>query len=271
MELGCSTLLYGGFPVEVALEHISRAGYRAIELATIPGMGDHLSQEVYQSPTLLKELSRKIADSGLALESIGASTNLLNPDARQRFIRLMEVGGVLGAPAITTGSGGVSDDEESFKTVVNLLNELSRVVRETGVKISIKPHVNCAVYSTRTALRLMEHVDPNYIGLNVDASHLWRTPEQENPEETIPSLLPYLCTARIRDTKGREKPIGSVEDQIPGGGAMNLPAIIAAFKKKPDLKYLTLEIVGTKDFPLEKVDDVVRRCYQALAPLVESA
>ncbi|HLH80459.1 MAG TPA: sugar phosphate isomerase/epimerase, partial [Chthonomonas sp.] len=226
MELGCSTLLYGGFPVEVALEHISRAGYRAIELAAIPGMGDHLSQEVYQSPTLLKELSRKIADSGLTLESIGASTNLLNPDARQRFIRLMEVGGVLGAPAITTGSGGVSDDEESFKTVVNLLNELSRVVRETGVKISIKPHVNCAVYSTRTALRLMEHVDPNYIGLNVDASHLWRTPEQENPEETIPSLLPYLCTARIRDTKGREKPIGSVEDQIPGGGAMNLPAII---------------------------------------------
>lgn len=268
MELGCSTLLYGGFPVDVALDHIARFGYKAIELAAIPGMGDHLSQEIYQSPTLLKDLGKKISDRGLALESIGASTDLLNPDARLRFIRLMEAGSVLGAPAITTGSGGVSDDEESFKMVVNILNELSRVVRETGVKISIKPHVNAAVYSTRTALRLMEHVDPAYIGLNVDASHLWRTPEQENPEETIPLLLPYLCTARIRDTKGREKPIGSVEHQIPGGGAMKLPAIVSVFKTKPDLKYLTLEIVGTKDFSLEQVDDVVLRCYRALAPLV---
>jgi sugar phosphate isomerase/epimerase len=115
----------------------------------------------------------------------------------------------------------------------------------------------------------MQEVDREWVGLNVDASHLWRTPEHEIPEETIPQLLPYLFTARIRDTKGREIPIGPVENQIPGGGAMNLPAVIEVFKQKAGLEYLTLEIVGThSSTDSGHVDEVVKACYAKLAPLV---
>ena len=269
MQLGCSTLLYGSHPLDAALRGIQQAGYKAIELAAIPGMSDHLPAEIYESDTHLAELKHRIADHGLAIESIGASTNLLDAQARARFIRLMEAGQKIGAPAITTGSGGASDDEVSFQTVMATLNGLAPIAQQTGVKISIKPHVGSAVYSTKTALRMMEQVDPSVIGLNVDASHLWRTPELEIPEETIPKLLPYLVTARIRDTKGREKPIGSVENQIPGGGAMNLPAIINVFKQKPGLEYIVLEIVGTHSgHTVEQIDEVVTRCYNLLAPMV---
>lgn len=265
MELGCSTLLYGNHPIEDALRGIKLAGYAAIELAAMPGMSDHLSA-CLESEAKLAELKRKIADSGLVIEAIGASTNLLDPAARARFIKLMEAGQDLGAPAITTGSGGASDDEASFESVLAMLGDMAPVAKRTGVKLSIKPHVGAAVYSTKTALRMMQTVDREAIGLNVDASHLWRTPELEMPEETIPSLLPYLVTARIRDTKGREKPIGPVENQIPGGGAMNLQAVINVFKQKPDLKYITLEIVGTHaNHTVEQCDDVVTRCYNLLA------
>src|SRR5205807_10319791 len=104
-----------------------------------------------------------------------------------------------------------------------------------------------------------------------DASHLWRTPEQETPEETIPSLLPYLFTARIRDTKGRETPIGPVENQIPGGGAMNLPAVIEVFKRKPGLEYITLEIVGTHTSTDHAyVDRIVQTCYDKLYRMIQT-
>src|SRR5439155_23611628 len=96
------------------------------------------------------------------------------------------------------------------------------------------------------------------------------TPEQEIPEESIPQLLPYLFTARIRDTLSREIPIGPVETQIPGGGAMNLPAIMDAFKQKKDLEYLTLEIVGTHtSTDGEYVDGIVQTSYDHLSPLAE--
>jgi len=267
MQLGCSTLLYGALPLDAALQGIARSGCGAIELCAIQGMAPHLPDDL--SPSRCRELATRIADHGLAIESVGASTNLLDGQAAVRFVRLMDIAAALGAPCITTGPGGRPDDEESFAKVVATLGELAKTARRVGTRVSIKPHVANAVYSTRTALRLMNEVDREWIGLNVDASHLWRTPEKETPEHTIPSLLPFLFTARIRDTKGREIPIGPVEHQIPGNGAMNLPAIIHAFRQKPDLKWLTLEIVGchtSKDAAY--ADGVVRTCVERLAPLV---
>jgi sugar phosphate isomerase/epimerase len=268
MQLGCSTLLYGALPLDRALEGIQAAGYKAIELCAIQGMANHLPDDL--SHAGYEEIGKKVADRGLAIESIGVSTNLLDGQAAYRVVRLLKAAALVGAPCITTGSGGKADDEESFKKVVATLNELAKTAREIGTKVSIKPHVSNAAYSTKTSVRLMQEVDRDWIGLNVDASHLWRTPEQEIPEQTIPELLPYLLTARIRDTKGREIPIGPVENQIPGGGAMNLPAVIEVFKRKPGLEYVTLEIVGTHNSTdADYVDGVVRTCYEKLAPMVE--
>lgn len=269
MELGCSTLLYGALPLDTALAGIKAAGYAAIELCAIQGMANHLPDDL--SAHAYQEIGRKIADTGLAIESIGVSTNLLDGQAAYRVVRLLKAAAVLGAPCITCGSGGKSDDEESFKKTVATLGELAKTARDIGTKVSIKPHVNAAVYSTKTALRFMQEVDNEVIGLNVDASHLWRTPEHEMPEETIPHLLPYLFTARIRDTKGREIPIGPVENQIPGGGAMNLPAVIEVFKKKAGLEYITLEIVGSHgSTDADYVNGIVRTCFEKLQPLVEA-
>jgi sugar phosphate isomerase/epimerase len=269
MQLGCSTLLYGALPLDTALDGIQKAGYKAIELCAIPGMANHLPDDL--SADGYREIKKRVEDRGLVIESLGVSTNLLDGQAAYRVVRLLKAAAILGAPCITTGSGGKSDDEESFTKVVNTINELARTTKDIGTKISTKPHVSSAVYSTKTSLRFMQEVDKEWIGLNVDASHLWRTPDLEIPEETIPQLLPYLFTARIRDTKGREIPIGPVENQIPGGGAMNLPAVINVFKQKPGLNYITLEIVGSHgSTDAAYVDGIVQTCYDKLAPLVEA-
>lgn len=266
MKLGCSTILYGGHPLEAALSGIHRAGYAAIELCAIPGMADHLSADA--SPEDYRALRQTVADQGLAVESIGASTNLLDPERRSRFVRLLRAAPLLGAPAITTGSGGVSDDEASFRAVVVTISELAKIAADVGVRISLKPHVRAAVYSTPTALRFMAEVDPRWIGLNYDASHLWRANEQ--PEESLRSLGPSLATARIRDAVSREPGgPGPVEQQIPGNGAMNLPAIAAELAAIPGLSATVLEIVGTKDQPLDVIQNVVQRSHERMQELFD--
>lgn len=269
MQLGCSTLLYGALPLDTALDGIRNAGYKAIELCAIQGMANHLPDDLDTAG--YEEIGKRVADRGLAIESIGVSTNLLDGQAAYRLVRILKAAAVVGAPCVTTGSGGKSDDDESFAKVVATVNELAKTARQIGTKISIKPHVNAAVYSTKTALRFMQEVDREWVGLNVDASHLWRTPEEEIPEETIPKLLPYLLTARIRDTKGRQIPIGPVENQIPGGGAMNLPAVIEVFKRKTGLEYITLEIVGSHtSTDAAYVNELVKACHDRLAPMVSA-
>jgi sugar phosphate isomerase/epimerase len=228
-------------------------------------MADHIP--VGQPDDFYAEMKQKIADHGLAIESVGGSGDVHGPEGRARFIELLKIGQMIGAPAITTSSGGASDDEESFTQVVDSINELAKAAKEAGVKISIKPHVRAAVYSTKTALKFREQVDRDWVGINVDGSHLWRTPEEEMPEESIATLAPHIFTARIRDTLSRELPIGPVDTQIPGGGAMNMAAICAEIQRLP-LEYVTLEIVGAKDWALEDVQRVVEESKAKLDPFM---
>ena len=268
MEFGCSTLLYGSHSLQDALDGIHRAGFKAIELCAITGMAEHLTAAMLENPDALAQVKELAEKRGLAIESIGASMNLLDDGAPKRVQALSQAASWIGAPALTTGTGGRTGDEASFEAVVAALKRLTPILLDAGVKLSLKPHVGAAMHNTETAIRLMEMVDTRAVGLNVDASHLWRTPVPEVPEETIPRLLPWLVTARIRDTLSHEQPIGPVETQVPGGGAMNLAAVIRVFESKPGLKYVTLEIVGTHSgWELAKVDAVVSDCYRKLEAL----
>jgi sugar phosphate isomerase/epimerase len=256
MELGCSTILYGGQPLGTALERIGAAGYRAIELCAIPGMAPHVSPS--SDPA---DLRRRVEAAGLAIESLGASGSLSR--------ETIELAGRLGAPAITSGSGGSSDDEASFRETVERIAQLAGVASDLGVTISLKPHVRQAVYSTPTALRFMEQirqrVDPGAVGLNVDASHLIRA--GEDPVDALSRLARHVATARIRDaTRGVEGP-GPVERQIPGDGDLDVAALAAAIAALPRPRYAVLEIVGTKDMPLDEIDRVVRTSHQRLTQL----
>ena len=264
MKLGCSTILYGGHDLAEALAGIRKAGYAAIELCAIPGMAPHISAQL--SAAQAQDVKTQVADSGLTIESVGGSGNPLSAAPDSDFVRLLRVASQLGAPAVTTGSGYESDDA-GLAQAIETIHQVTPIARDLGVRISLKPHVRQAVYSTPSALRFMQEVDAEWIGINFDASHLWRTDPPEVPEDSISQLGSHMITARIRDTLSHDTPIGSVETQIPGGGAMNLSAIATALGQLQHVPYSVLEIVGTKEFPLEKVQGVVQTCYDRLAPL----
>ena len=266
-DLGCSTILYGGFGLTQALEGIAKAGYKAIELCARPGMAPHL--EIGRTASYYNEIKAQVASHGLAIESI-AGTGGIGMDGSD-FDTVIEAAQQVGAAVIAEGTGGKSDDEESFKQVIELVNATAARTSQAGIKLSLKPHVNNAVYSTDTALRLMREVDRNWVGINFDASHIWRTEAAEDPVESLQQLQDYIATLRIRDNReSREGPIGPVETQLPGKGSMDLPALAAVMNTIDDAPYVTLEIVGTHggtDTPLAEVQRVVEESIAYLKPL----
>ena len=267
-ELGCSTILYGGFSLDEALAGIAKAGYKAIELCARPGMAPHL--EIGKPASYYEEVRAKAASHGIAIESI-AGTGGIAMDS-PGFDEVIEAAKLVGAPAIAEGAGGRADDEESFKQVVSRINAISERTSKAGIKLSLKPHVGNAVYSTQTALRFMGEVDREWVGINFDASHIWRTEAAEDPIESLKQLKNYVMTLRIRDNRAsRERPIGPVETQIPGKGAMDLPALTAVMKTIEQVDYVTLEIVGTHggtNTPLAEVQRVVGAAFAYLKPLL---
>ena len=265
LKYGCSTLLWGGHSLETALEGIKAAGYEAIELCSIPGMGaNHLPDDA--SDADVAALMEMIEDHGLAIDSVGASTNLLNPEARERFLRVMERAAKAGAPAIATGPGGVSDDEESFAETVRTIDDLARRAAALGVKLALKPHHSSAAYNTPTALRLMAEVDTQWVHLNFDASHILRA--GEDPVESLRQLAAHVGNARIRDAKTVVKGIPPLEDQVCGGGLMDLPGLVREMRGIEQLKFVVLEIVGANGLPVDSIQSLADRSIRYLRAIV---
>lgn len=280
MKLGCSTILYGGYSLDKALDGIVKAGYSAIELCARPEMAPHL--EMGKPESYYKEIKDKIESRGLAIESIG-STGGISLDSDD-FDKVLEAAEILEAPFIAEGAGGqsrmVEDDEfsaeyrDSLKGVVDILQSAGERASKYGVRLSIKPHVGTAIYSAETVIMAMKGLNEDWIGINYDASHIWRSGDrEENPVEALKKVKQYVFTLRIRDNReSREIPIGTVKDQIPGNGAMDLPALAEVMKSIENVPYVTLEIVGTHagtGYSLEEVQDVVEKSFAYLKPLFE--
>lgn len=262
MELGCSTILYGGHDLSVALERIAHAGYRAIELGAIARMAPHL--ELGSDAAYYEGVRAMVEERGLEIESIGGSGNFGDQD---RFLKVLDAAAAVGAPIVTSGAGGTSDDDSSFKEVVENLNGMAVKAESRGVKISVKPHVKNAVYNTETALKMMGEVNQDWIGINYDPTHIWRTPQEEIPEDTVDPLLEQMLSIRIRDVKGRQLQISPVPQQVAGEGDLNLDGLSAKLKTAPRVKYAVLEIVGTKEMAVEEIDSVIQRSHDAFKPL----
>lgn len=265
MKLGCGTLLYGGHSLERAIQGICRGPFTHIELGAMPGMAPHLEPD--RPLEEYRHIKGRIRDAGLTIESVGASCNLADDQARERFKRLLDAAAQVGAPYVTSGPGGAANDEESWSRVLDIFRtELIPAAEAAGVRLSIKPHVNSVAYNCGTALRFMAELNSETVRLNYDSSHIYRA--HEDPAATLNALAPWIATGRIRDMCSRSvSGPGPVETQIPGNGEMPLESIARAFGKVPGLEVVTLEIVGAKDLAAEEVDSVVIRSGESLSRL----
>lgn len=237
MKIGCSSLLYGGYDLETAIAGLQTAGYEAIELCSIPGMGEHFRGG--EAPEVYTAIREKLAAAGLALESVGCSGAL----GTERLTPLLQAARQLGAPCMTLASGGSSADEAAWVHMVETVRAALPLAEECGVKLAFKPHVRAAVYNTATALRLLEELDSPLVGLNLDNTHLARS--GDDPVAAVAALREHVFTARIRDYRSSDFSVGLIEHQIPGKGAADVRGYYEALTTVPGLQYVVLEMGGT--------------------------
>lgn len=256
MKLGCSTLLYGGHDLDTALDGIAEAGYEAIELVSIPNMGLHF--EPGMDDSYYREIREKVAARDIVIESVGVGGAFRKPG----FEPLVAAAAKLETPCITTSSGGESDDEDEWARLMYRIKFAKVCARSHRVKISFKPHVGSSVYDIASAKRFMKECDSEWLGLNIDGTHLQRV--GEDPVEAVEELKEWVFTARIRDYKSDDLSIGPVENQIPGKGQMDVKGYYNALARIEGLGYAVVEMVGSRDFTADEVQRVIEETYDAL-------
>ena len=246
-RLGCNTVLFAMVELPEALQHLAWAGYDGAELSYIPGMVEHVQPD--QPEAYYAEIKQRAQDLGLGLYALECT-----PNAPERVENACRIAAALGIPVVAIGSGGKTGDEESFRQAVELGGTLAAIAAKHGVKLALKPHVGAAVYNTETALRAWKEIGAESLGLNFDPSHLVRAGEDVAAAARAFTAAGAVVHSHFRDclTTQIGGPPGPPEEQIPGRGRVDVPAVLRALRDGGYTGAIDLEVIGAKAYPLSR-------------------
>lgn len=202
MKLGVFTVLFGGKPLEEALDYIASKGLDAVELGTggYPGNAHCDPDTLLADAGKLREFKHAIESRGLMISALSCHANPLHPqkalaEPDDAVIRkTIELANRLEVPVVNTFSGCPGDHEGAKypnwpvapwpndyqdilkwqweERVIPYWTEIGGIAEAANVKIGLELHGGFSVHSPSTMLRLREAAGKS-IGANLDPSHMW--------------------------------------------------------------------------------------------------
>jgi sugar phosphate isomerase/epimerase len=245
MKIGANSVLFGAFDMETSFKYLSMAGYDGIEVSAIDSMSQHLVLDRWQEiAPEVKKLAKTYELELLAMEQPSRDPALME--------KAFQAAAEIGIPIINCGPGGKSDDESTYQQVLDELGALVVMAEKYGVTLCVKAHVGQYVYNTPTTLKILDAINSDYFGLDMDPSHIHRA--NENPVEAIEAVVSRIKHVHIRDCKGRQQGPGTPEMQANGRGDIDLVGYIRVLHENDYTGALDLEVIGTKaqEYSLEQ-------------------
>jgi sugar phosphate isomerase/epimerase len=142
-----------------------------------------------------------------------------------------------------TGPAGGRDPDETLALVVDGLATVAAEAERAGVRLALEPFQRegiedwSLVNTLSEAAGLVAEVGSSVIGVQFDVWHLWNTPEVL---EEIARYGGLIAGVHVNDW--REPTRGWADRTLPGDGAADLPAILAALERAGWAGFYDLEI-----------------------------
>ncbi|TFD99891.1 sugar phosphate isomerase/epimerase [Jeotgalibacillus sp. R-1-5s-1] len=202
MKLGVFTVLFAQKSFEDMLDYVAESGLDAVEIGTggYPGNNHCPIDELLEDEGKRKEYLEKVTSRGLTISAFSCHGNPVSPDAAfakesdealRKTIRLAQL---LNVPVVNTFSGTPGADAEAKHPnwpvapwpneygdilkwqwehkLIPYWKEIAEIAKEADVKIGLELHGGFSVHTPYTMLKLREATN-EYIGANLDPSHLW--------------------------------------------------------------------------------------------------
>jgi len=269
VKLGCNTVIFNQLDLYGALQHIAWAGYDGAELACMVNRAQHI--ELNTSKTYIDNVKSMARKHGLELFAIEAYfENLPDKDKIELMKKVFDIAFKLSIPIVAIRSEGKTGDVVAKKQVSKYIKTLCVQAESRGITLAVKPHVGHSFYNTSTLLELLDEVNSPALGVNLDASNLYRA--GDNPVEAVSRLGRKIVHTHIRDcSPDRFQDRTPIDLQIAGRGILAWPKII---KRLRDVGYngvLDTQVIGAFTCPLSRQMGIaaeargyLNRCLQDL-------
>ena len=191
-----------------------------------------MSEFVSRAP----ELARLTADAGLGMPGVGAYPTCDEPEDVERALRGTAA---LGAPAvrIRTPALGEQPYQQAFARARDRFGPIADRAGELGVKVVVELHHQTLVSSPSAALRLLDGMNPDNIGVLHDIGNMLAE-GGEDIRAGLQMLGPYLAHVHVKNgvwTAGDRRPDGTRQWSFQwapmADGQADLPALFAGLRE----------------------------------------
>ena len=263
MRLAFSSNAYLRFSIEETIARIAALGYRGIELlADVPhawpaGLLDEQKQSIRD--TLAKHRMEISNINAFMMNAVADPRqpywhpSWIDPDPHYRAIRrehtkrALYMARDLGAPHITTEPGGPLFPGQTWASATDIFYEelmpCIEVADELAMPLLIEPEPGLLIEHFAEYLTFMERIDSQIVGLNFDVGHAYCI--GEDPQDWVAKMAPHTRHYHLEDIAATRVH----QHLVPGRGAIDFAATLAAIEKTGYDGWLTVELYPYLDDP----------------------
>ena len=252
--VGVVTSTYPNYGAEEALNGISKAGFRYVELASCPGFFEHiLPKPEDMEPGDEKRTLNLCKKYGLTLQCVAGHTRMMADDTLKRFKAVIDFAKRAGISYITTDTGEVKtkEDKDKFYSDIDTLSDYAK-----DITICLEMHGNW-LNTAEKGKNIIERIGKPNIKLNYDTSNVIFY-GGVRPEEDIKAALPYMGYLHLKDHGTGEK--GEWNFPALGEGVVDFEKIFDSVKEYSGPISVEIEFDG-KEHELEEIDEAVKKSY----------
>ena len=252
MKIGVTQIVLGRMSLSETLEICEDAGYQALELVFSPGK----DLDVQMSELDLAKVAMRCERAGVEITSVIANLpergNLLSRDAGEReqcrrcVSRALEIAGILGAGATLLHPGQLPVEgtyQEAWNDLTEALRRLAVEAEERGVAIGLENVWNKFLLSPDEAVRLVETVGSERVGIYLDTANMMA---YGYPEHWIRALGPHIVRVHLKDFDRAEHKFVNL-----GEGDTDWPAVMEELRAVGYSSSLIHEVGGDRSVLVE--------------------
>src|SRR5688500_6445421 len=129
------TKTYHSYGHEEALQGISAAGFKHVELSAVPGWTEHVDLDADPAET------RRLLDRyGLSAVSLSAHSDLTTREGWAHGVKAVRWAADFGIPIVNTAIGGHASQDEDERGFLDNVGELADAAKEADVLVGLEIH-----------------------------------------------------------------------------------------------------------------------------------
>ena len=212
-RLAVSTNSYHTYTFKEALDGISRAGFRSVELSSVPGWTEHVRRGADDEE--IQNVKNLLAQYRLVPVSLSGHSDLVSDEGVGEFRKALDLCRALGIDMITTSTGGHADTsgggiDEQREAFLARIGPLADEAAADGITICLETHGGLLATGAMAADLVRRIGKPN-VGINYDPGNVIFYGDTR-PEQDVASAVDLINHVHVKD-------------QIGGAGVWHFPTI----------------------------------------------